>query len=99
MKYSRIIDQIAMSVARRVFKPMSAEGHADLSGLRRNPLFYPCLAAFTFLGIWITMPLDSVLRHLSESWLPSFIVTLVLILLIVYPIARFCTTLLALRTR
>jgi len=99
MKYSRFIDGIAMSVARRVFRTTDATGQHDLSGLRRNPLFYPCLVAFTLVGICAALPLDSVLRHLSESWLPSPIITWGFLLLIVYPVARFCTTLLALRAR
>jgi len=95
MKYSRVIDQVAMSVARRLFK----RGTQDLSCPRRNPLFYPCLVAFTLLGVCMASPVDLVLKHATINWLPSPIVTWGLLLCLIYPLARFCTTLFALRVR
>jgi len=100
MKYSSLIDEFAKVIGRRVFKWGSCElDIADSHAPERNPLFYPCLIAFTLVGLCAAAPLDSALRHLTLSWLPSPIVSWGILLCIVYPIARFCTALLALRVR
>jgi len=100
MKYSQLIDQAAMSVARRLPKLAHAGlCNQDLTTVRRNPLFYPCLFAFMLVAAFAAAPLDSALSHASNNWLPSPIVTFGLLLGVIYPLARFCTTFFALRRK
>jgi hypothetical protein len=99
MRYSGIFDDAAAVVARRMFQGVRSSGGAELPAPRANPLFRPCLIAFTLLGMCFLTPLNSFLCNLTTTWLPSPLVGWSLLLVIVYPLARFCTTLLALRAR
>jgi hypothetical protein len=101
MKYSKSIDRAALSVARRMFKGMQtseSEGSVNFS-VNRNPLFYPCVVALTAVAFWIVSPLASVLTQATQEWLPSPVIAWAILILCAYPIGRFCTMLLALRTR
>ena len=101
MTYSKSIDLAALIVARRMFKAMRASKGDDNAAFsaRSNPLFYPCVVAFTAVVFWIASPLASVMMQSSHRWLPSPLVAWGILIFCAYPLARFCTAVLALRSR
>ncbi len=100
MIYSKAIDRAALAVAQRMFKRVRGINGDDAGpfSVDGNPLFYPCVMAFTIVVLVIASPLVSMLLHKSGSWLPSPIVVWLILVFCAYPVARFCTMLLALRS-